>query len=249
MKLKTILLKLTLATALLTSASAQTTNQSFAERIRAAVVPPEVELPKFDLDFAGGTPAQLVDAIQARIGVLNAIVPSEYRNEQLPPLKMRDVTVKQLFEALEMASQKTSQVLDPSTGRHQYVTATVGFRANTPIRPETVWYFYAQRPHQTTQQKIVRYFQLTPYLAKLKVDDITTAIQAGWKMLGETDTPELNYHEDTKLLIAVGEISKLNIIDSVLQELGKGMPHYQPVGTFSAPPPVAPKTTGQSIAR
>ena len=37
---------------------------------------PEVDLPKFDLDFPGGTPQELVDAIRAEIGKLNAIIPT-----------------------------------------------------------------------------------------------------------------------------------------------------------------------------
>jgi hypothetical protein len=53
---------------------------------------------------------------------------------------------------------------------------------------------------------------------------VTTAVQAGWKMLGEKETPQLNFHEETKLLIAVGEPTKLELIDSVLAELGKALP-------------------------
>ena len=59
-------------------------------------------------------------------------------------------------------------------------------------------------------------------------------------MLGETNLPELNYHEDTKLLIAVGEMSKLAVIDAALQELGEGLGHYgkHPPGVTVVPPPV-----------
>jgi hypothetical protein len=63
-------------------------------------------------------------------------------------------------------------------------------------------------------------------------------------MLGEKETPELNYHQDTKLLIAVGEMSKLGAIDSLLQELAKGLGpspqvnYGQPQGVTVVPPPV-----------
>jgi hypothetical protein len=53
----------------------------------------------------------------------------------------------------------------------------------------------------------------------MTVDDITTAIQTGWKMLGENDTPTISFHKDTKLLIAVGEPSKLEMINAVLGAL------------------------------
>ena len=43
---------------------------------------------------------------------------------------------------------------------------------------------------------------------------ITTAMETGWKMLGDKDTPTINYHKDTKLLIAVGEPNRLETIDA-----------------------------------
>src|SRR4051812_26179833 len=59
----------------------------------------EGELTKFDLDFPGGTPRELVAAIQiAWSKPLNAIVPDEYVGTKLPALKMKQVTVPQLFE-------------------------------------------------------------------------------------------------------------------------------------------------------
>jgi hypothetical protein len=60
---------------------------------------------------------------------------------------------------------------------------------------------------------------LGPYLETYKVEDITTAVQTGWKMLGDPSPPTLNFHKDTKLLIAVGELERLKLIDSVLAEL------------------------------
>ena len=46
-----------------------------------------------------------------------------------------------------------------------------------------------------------------------------TAIQTSWKMLGDKDTPNISFHKDTKLLIAVGEPAKLETIDAVLKAL------------------------------
>ena len=60
---------------------------------------------KFDLDFPGGTPRDLIAAIQKAWGKpLNAIVPEEFADTTLPALKMRKVTIPQLFEALQAAS-------------------------------------------------------------------------------------------------------------------------------------------------
>jgi hypothetical protein len=91
---------------------------------------------------------------------------------------------------------------------------------------------------------------LAPYLeGGVTVDDITTAIETGWKMLGEPSPASINFHKDTKLLIAVGEPSALEIIDSVLNALGgsrpptpapPGTPALAPAPRRPAKPPVKP---------
>jgi len=61
-----------------------------------------------------------------------------------------------------------------------------------------------------------------------KVEDITTAIETGWKMQGATPTPKLSFHKDTKLLIGVGEPGQLQMVDEVLRQLRETSP--TPVG-------------------
>ncbi len=69
-------------------------------------------------------------------------------------------------------------------------------------------------------QKVSQFYPLAEYLDRgFSVDDITTAIQTGWKMAGETSPPELSYHKETKLLIAFGEPQKLDTIKQVLNVL------------------------------
>jgi len=60
---------------------------------------------------------------------------------------------------------------------------------------------------------------LESYLEKLKVEDITTAIETGWKMQGVKPMPKLSFHKDTKLLIACGPREQLMTVDDVLREL------------------------------
>ena len=68
-------------------------------------------------------------------------------------------------------------------------------------------------------EKVCRFYSLAPYLDRgFTVDDITTAIQTGWKMAGVIP-PELNYHKETKLLIAFGEPDELKTIQDVLNAL------------------------------
>jgi hypothetical protein len=183
-------------------------------------------LTKFNLDFPGGTPAQLVKAIEKAMGKpLNAIIPTEDADTQLPPLKMNDVTTPRLFAALAAASRKTVAV---SAGSYpgSYSQSTTGYGFNTsdnPVTDTTIWYFRVEKPilpPVVSTAKICQFYSLSRYLDRgFTVDDITTAIQTGWKMSGVNPLPELNYHKETKLLIAYGEPNNLNIIQSVLVSL------------------------------
>lgn len=228
------------------------------QRIIAKATEPAAEpaLTKFSLDFPGGTPKQLVAAIEKAMSrPLNAIIPPEHADLKLPPLKMSNVDVRQLFQALEQTSQKTEtyvtgtyysfQGSNPSSSYQQMRTG-YGFRTQGQISDESIWYFYVEKPtlppaEVRTPQKLCRYFALAPYLERGQtVDDITTAIQTGWKMLGDDDAPKISFHKETKLLIAVGEPEKLAIIDDVLRALNSApAPALVPAPRLPAGPPRA----------
>ena len=213
---------------------------------------------KFDLDFPGGTPGQLVSAISKASGhPLNAIIPQEDEAVMLPPLRMRSVDVVQLFNALELASHKTVLVGGPQN--YSYNDVRFGFRHYVPqsmqqnyephsmqqsggekADQDTVWVYYDTRNEPQFQQppvKTSRFYQLNPYLKEHSVESITTAIETGWKMLGETNPPTLSFHKDTGLLIAVGTPERLKVIDQVLENLER--PKEQRV-----PPPRPPPAPG-----
>jgi hypothetical protein len=202
-----------------------TQKRDSAEKVKEA----EAALTKFNLDFSGGTPAELVKIIQKEIGKpLNVIIPMEDANIQLPPLKMNEVSTPQLFAALEAASRKTVTVQTGAFGNpySQFVTG-YGFKTSDgPITDTSIWYFHAEKPSlppEVSTANICLYYSLSPYLDRgFTVEDITTAIQTGWKMTGlRAGAPELNYHKETKLLIAFGEPDKLRTINQVLDTLPK----------------------------
>jgi hypothetical protein len=182
-------------------------------------------LTKFNLDFPGGTPAQLVKAIEKAMDKpLNVIIPEEDADVQLPPLKMSNVDVAQLFQALGAASKKVVSMLNQQFGGYSQQQTGYGFEmpSGKPT-DDSVWYFYVLKPSLPpvfSTEKICQFFSLAPYLDRgLTVDDIITAIQTGWKMAGVTSPPELNYHKETKLLIAFGGPNELQTIQQVLQTL------------------------------
>src|SRR5881628_1519236 len=87
---------------------------SFAQPAPAAAPAssPPPALIKFDLDFPGGTPKELIAAIQKASGhPLNAIVPEETADTRLPGFKMKNIDVQELFVGLSAASTRR----DPSS--------------------------------------------------------------------------------------------------------------------------------------
>ena len=209
-------------------------------------VPAEMpNLTKFDLDFPGGTPGDLVQAIGKASGrPLNAIVPDECKGVTLPALKMKSIDVAQLFDALRGASTKAETRIigydysGPGGKIPSYRSAQTwyGFKSTAgPLSDDTIWYFYVEHPlplPPTEESKVCRFWHLSPYLEAFKIEDITTAVQTGFKMLGD-ESPTMNFHKDTKLLIAVGQEHQLKLIDSVLAELGRdlGAPKSSPQAT------------------
>jgi hypothetical protein len=198
-------------------------------------IPPvadEANLPQFDLDFQGGPPGELVKQIEKATGKpLNVIIRPEDAQEDLPPLKMNSVTVPELFNALEIATRKNGTVLDPRRGMYDNITTGCGFKCpDNRITENSIWFFHVERPENVPaapEPKAVQYFSLAPYLDRgFTVDDITTAIQAGWKMAGANPVPELNYHKETKMLIAYGGTVELDTIRQVLQTLPAANANY-----------------------
>ena len=188
----------------------------------------DTKLTSFNLDFPGGTPAGLVKAIEKATGKpLNAIIPTEDTDIQLPPLKMNNVVTPQLFHALEIASQRTvayQTSLSFPGNSYSQMTTSYGFRTtDNPVTDTSIWYFYTDKPSMPTlvsTAAVCKFYQLQQYLNHgFTVDDITTAIQTGWKMAGITSPPELNYHKETNLLIAFGNPDDLATIQNVLNTL------------------------------
>ena len=212
--------------------SGPTDQNTFASRLQAIIAKastnPSAEpvLTKFNLDFPGGTPKRLVAAIEkATDRPLNAIIPNEFADTALPALKMTSVNVVQLFQALEAASRKTETYQFPNSSSYQMHQTSYGFKTEGQPSDDSIWHFYVDKPNlppPSLQQapKVSRFYSLAPYLDRgLSVDDITTAIETGWKMLGDTSPPTISFHKDTKLLIAVGEERKLETISDVLKAL------------------------------
>ena len=176
----------------------------------------QISWQKFDLEFRGGTPRELVSAIQKATGrEINVIIPKEDENIEIPSMKFKSVTVPDLFKAISLASQK-QEFVGGTIFNTYYSFDTEGHGE------DAIYYFKSNKPRPA--QEFCKFYQLGEYLQNYSIEDITTAIQTGWKMLGVKSTPQLKFHPETKLLIAVGPVEQLRTINDVLQELKSAPP-------------------------
>ena len=214
------------------------------------------QLMHFDLEFPGGSPTDFLAAVAEASGKeVNAIIPRDCEDTDLPAIRVKNVNIVDLFQALEAASRRTVAVVSgfaqagfPPT-YNQFETS-FGFRTSGVPSDDAIWYFYRKTPSlppdssSSAPDRRVRYFHLGRYLETYQLEDITTAIQTGWKMLrlNATDQPipEMNFHKDTQLLIAVGDPRGVEIISQVLSELGRGAPRGGGVPVPNVPTPDEP---------
>lgn len=201
---------LVVSIAALACAPASAQPQSSAQ---AAITELPPKLTKFDLNFPGGTPSDLVTAIQKATGrPLNVVILEQDANRRLPPLKMSGVDAAQLFDALTETSPRTALI------NGQFQQTRFAFQTRGRPSDESVWFFRVDEMPPPPPSS--RFFQLAPYLGRgLTVDDITTAIQTAWKMRGDVASPKISFHKETNLLIAVGDPMSLDTIQQVLGAL------------------------------
>src|SRR5438445_9758117 len=96
-------------------------------------------LTKFNLDFPGGTPAQLVKAIEKATGKpLNVIIPDEDASAKLPPVKVNEMDLVRLFQTLSENGARYS-----SSGNSELIQ-NYGFKTiDAKPSDNSLWTFYS----------------------------------------------------------------------------------------------------------
>lgn len=205
--------------------------------------------PRLDFEFASVPLAAVVKEAQDAYFKrskhnLSVIVPeahSDFYHNTTVSMKVKQVTIGQFFELLEKASLRPlsgntaveSTGIDPTTGMPLPPTLPryvgYGFRLMNTDMDNPIWMFFNDLPTPDDVSRssagpatACRFFNLTPYLGELKVEDITTVIRAGWEMMGNPSAAKFRFHKETGMLVVAGPERELALIDQVLAELRHG---------------------------
>ena len=166
--------------------------------------------PGFNLTFKGGTPHELAQEMKAAaarhftepelVFPINVVVPKDLEDVPVPPLTMQSVNPETVFNTLNLMWQ--------SEGLH-WVSA--GGRA---------WVLQTAPDRRKAQAFFVGHL-----LKKYKIEDITTAVKTTWEFVGieGRKKPELKFHKDTEMLIALADGAQLVTVNEVLSQLRMGL--------------------------
>ncbi len=191
----------------------------------AAHAPAKAEdpVPLINIDFAGGSVAQLVTTIaKTNSGVFNVLGEESELQTRLPPFSVRQVSPSALGQAV-------AQLMSPRGLNLQAIDRTT--------------FVLRQDPNFTYQQNQIDQrasqfasIPLAAYLEHQTIDDIVGAIRAAWELspLHKPADLQLKFHPPTKLLLASGSNDAINIVLKVIATLAqnqKGPPKSD------APPP------------
>ena len=171
---------------------------------------------KFDLDFPGGTLADLKAALQSEIPELNLIA-KDAQEVQIHPIELRNVGIKSVLDLL-------GEVSDPRVDCAEFNREDLIYEV----------YLSAPRPTQTAPDDM-QVFTLGPLLKSdpnLTIEDVLSVIESTIELQEAQDPksmrqepegmPRLKYHETTGLLIVAAPQRKLLAIKQVITAIQQG---------------------------
>jgi hypothetical protein len=164
----------------------------------------------FDIDFPGGTLAELLTVIEGKLGAKpNVIASKEALEVVLTAFSLRKVRTTDVLNALEKLAAFNRPRIEMSTSGRITIVLVKPVAIRKPRKAPTWTRVYDLRD---------LLLGLNPY----KIADIVTAVETAWGMDPEPHGARLKFHEETRLLIAMGTELELEIIDQVLREMRGG---------------------------
>lgn len=164
-----------------------------------------------DVRFPGGTAAQYIDAIRKAASDLNVIVASDAAKVSMPPVTLKNVSVAVALRLLDGKINKSP-------------TDVIRLRmASLPIFVEN------EQPTYEVKAEVRLLLQRAPgayvwTISNLLDHDIPStavlsAVEMALEVVGSETTLDVRFHEDTGLLIAMGDVGQMETIEGVLDRL------------------------------
>jgi hypothetical protein len=173
--------------------------------------------PEIDIDFSGGTIADLTAVLQKSDAVFNLIALPECLQLTVPAFSLRNTDPETFGVVL-------NELLAPQR-LNVFLTHVSSTRAVLVLRKTTVGGL-----------TITRTFQISDYLKSQSIDDIVAAIHMAWEFDPQHDPRaiRLKFHPPTGLLLVSGPSDAIDVVGNVLGNLKHTFPEQtKPV----LPPP------------
>lgn len=166
---------------------------------------------QFNLSFQGGSLGDYLDALTDIAGV-NIVATQDVRRLPMPSIRLRAVTP---FAAVQLVD---SMFQDRARG--MVMTSEVSDGATTPIY---VLNLIRADDAPAVELAVNDVFSIGDVLrpsneepADLQIKQIFEMIASAMELSGETDAPEMSFHDDTQMLVFRGSPEQRHLIESVL---------------------------------
>jgi hypothetical protein len=191
--------------------------------------------PRIHLEFPGGTPRELLQHIEMGTHAkANVIIHPECKNVVVPPIELHEVTVGQIFMALNAVAEPEykdgiwRRVPEAETEIWTLVRpapqASSAGQMLTQMQNAGSFQERVNRLVNAPRGKTCKVFNLSRALEAYSIDDVTTTIQAGWELLAKDTNRDMKFHKETKLLIVLGDDADINFVADVIRELSENAP-------------------------
>lgn len=164
-----------------------------------------------DVRFPGGTAAQYIATIRKAAGDINIIVASEAARVSMPPVTLRNVSVR---VALNLLDGKVNE-------SPEHVVRLKMASLPTYAPNEQPSYEVRAEVHRNRQRVPGAYVWTISALLDNDIPStaVLSAVEMALEVVGSETTLDVRFHEDTGLLIAMGDLGQMETIAGVLGQL------------------------------
>ena len=171
--------------------------------------------PLIDVRFPGGTATKYIEAIRNAAGDINVLIAQDVVKIQMPPVTLSKVSVaaalnlldgKELRTPNQIVRVKVHTMPRHSPNERETFQVRVDVRRDRERVPGAyVWSVSSLLDHDISSQALL------------------SAVEMALDVIGSDTQLDVRFHEDTGLLIAMGDLGQMETIDGVLDQLQTGV--------------------------